>query len=235
VPEGLALALALAILAGTLPAAVAQSPDLAEAVVATAGAVVVLAAGVVSISQAGNAVRDLGPTVGFLAALLLIADGLPARAPFDGLGAVMARGARGTPRRLLALVLAIPAGVTAVLSPTRPSYCSRPSSSPRRCGCARAQAIRLRVLAPGQLGVAAAAVSNLTNLLAFRASELPFVRFAALMALPTIAAVRIEWALLTRFSRSTSDPRVTPAPRRHDRTCLASRSRCSPSRWVALR
>ena len=42
-------------------------------------------------------------------------------------------------------------------------------------------------------------VSNLTNLLAFHASELSFPRFAALMALPTIAAVGVEWVVFRRF------------------------------------
>jgi arsenical pump membrane protein len=42
-------------------------------------------------------------------------------------------------------------------------------------------------------------VSNLTNLLAFHATELSFAHFAALMALPTIAAVGVEWGVLRRF------------------------------------
>ena len=42
-------------------------------------------------------------------------------------------------------------------------------------------------------------ISNLTNLLAFHATELSFPRFAGLMALPTIAAVSVEWIVLRRF------------------------------------
>ena len=42
-------------------------------------------------------------------------------------------------------------------------------------------------------------MSNLTNLLAFHASGLSFVRFAALMVLPTMAAVGVEWVVFTRF------------------------------------
>ena len=40
-------------------------------------------------------------------------------------------------------------------------------------------------------------VSNLTNLLAFRASGLSFLHFAALMALPTVAVVAVEWAVIS--------------------------------------
>ena len=42
-------------------------------------------------------------------------------------------------------------------------------------------------------------VSNLTNLLAFRASGLSFARFGATMALPWIAAIAVEWVVLRRF------------------------------------
>jgi arsenical pump membrane protein len=45
-------------------------------------------------------------------------------------------------------------------------------------------------------------VSNLTNLLAFRASGLGFARFAALMALPWLAAIGVEWLVLRRFFAS---------------------------------
>jgi arsenical pump membrane protein len=45
-------------------------------------------------------------------------------------------------------------------------------------------------------------VSNLTNLLAFSASGLSFGRFAALMALPWLAAIGVEYAVLSRFFRA---------------------------------
>ena len=45
-------------------------------------------------------------------------------------------------------------------------------------------------------------VSNLTNLLAFAASGLAFGRFAALMALPWLAAIGVEYAVFGRFFAS---------------------------------
>jgi arsenical pump membrane protein len=45
-------------------------------------------------------------------------------------------------------------------------------------------------------------VSNLTNLLAFAASGLAFGRFAALMALPWLAVIGIEYAVFGRFFAS---------------------------------
>jgi arsenical pump membrane protein len=46
------------------------------------------------------------------------------------------------------------------------------------------------------------AVSNLTNLLAFAASGLAFGRFAALMAVPWLAAIGVEYAVFGRFFAS---------------------------------
>jgi arsenical pump membrane protein len=42
-------------------------------------------------------------------------------------------------------------------------------------------------------------ISNLTNLLVFNASGLSFTRFAALMLLPTVAAIAVEWVVLNWF------------------------------------
>jgi arsenical pump membrane protein len=60
-------------------------------------------------------------------------------------------------------------------------------------------------------------VSNLTNLLAFAASGLSFTRFAALMALPWLAAIAVEFAVFRRFFASDLDadcppPRTDEAP-----------------------
>jgi arsenical pump membrane protein len=116
------------------------------------------------------------------------------------MGGLMAAGARGSPRRLLALVFAVAAMVTAVLSldatvvlltPIVFATAARLRTSPRP-----------HVYACSHLANSASLllpVSNLTNLLAFHASGLSFMRFAGLMALPTAAAVAVEWTVLTRF------------------------------------
>jgi arsenical pump membrane protein len=200
VTDGLALALALVLLAATLGVAVARPPYLSEAVAASVGAAVLVIVGAVGLSGAGDALRDLGPTVGFLAAMLLIADGCRREGLFDAMGAMMARGARGSPQRLMAFVFAIAAGVTAVLSLDANVVLLTPvvfataarmrtSAKPHVYACAHL-ANSASLLLP---------VSNLTNLLAFHASKLSFPRFAALMALPTIAAVGVEWVVFRRF------------------------------------
>src|SRR3954470_3361288 len=109
-------AAALVALVATLGAAIARprfAPDWAVAAVAS---VALLATGVLRPGGARDAAVDIGPTLGFLAALLLLADGCRAAGLFDALGAVMAVGARGRPRRLLAMLFLVAAGTTAVLS-----------------------------------------------------------------------------------------------------------------------
>ena len=56
-------------------------------------------------------------------------------------------------------------------------------------------------------------VSNLTNLLAFAASGLAFGRFAALMALPWLAVIGVEYVVFGRFFRSDLSPGSAGAQR----------------------
>ena len=60
-------------------------------------------------------------------------------------------------------------------------------------------------------------VSNLTNLLAFAASGLAFGRFAALMAVPWLAAIGVEYAVFGRFFASDLNTGARP---RRDRAHL---------------
>jgi arsenical pump membrane protein len=190
-------AVAIAVLAACLIAAIARwrwAPDWA---VAAIGALALVAIGVLSATDAWAAVKQLGPTVGFLAALLLLADGCRRAGMFDALGAFMASGSEGRPRRLLALVFLVAAGTTAVLSldativlltPVVFATAARLQTNPRP-----------HVYACSHLANSASLllpVSNLTNLLAFHASRLSFTRFSVLMALPWLVALGIEWLVL---------------------------------------
>jgi arsenical pump membrane protein len=202
VTNGLALAVALVVLAATLAVAVARPPYLSEAAAAGAGAVLLVVVGATGLSGAGDALRALGPTVGFLAAMLVIAEGCRREGLFDAMGAVMARGSGGSPQRLLAFVFVIAAAITAVLSLDATIVLLTP--------VVFATAARMRISAKPQVYACAhlansasllLPVSNLTNLLAFHASHLSFTHFAALMVLPTVAAVVVEWVVFTRFFR----------------------------------
>jgi arsenical pump membrane protein len=228
VPEGLALALALVVLAATLAAAVSRARYLSEAVAAAGGALALLGVGAIGAARAGDALRTLAPTVGFLAALLLIAEGARREGLFEALGAVMARGARGSPRRLLAYVVVIAAAVTALLSLDATVVLLTPivfvtatrmrtSARPQVYACAHL-ANSASLLLP---------VSNLTNLLAFHASRLSFWRLAA--RLPS------SGSCCAASSPSSSSARSGRRTCRRGPRCRVSRSWCSHSRSPGLR
>jgi arsenical pump membrane protein len=192
-------AVALVALAASLTAAVARWRRVPDWAVAVAAAMIVVLVGALSFHGARTALGRLGPTVGFLAALLVLADGCRRAGVFDALGAVMAFGSRRRPRRLLAMVFLAAAGTTAVLSldativlltPIVFATAARLPTSPRP-----------HVYACSHLANSASLllpVSNLTNLLAFAATGVSFTRFAALMALPWLVAIAAEWVVLSR-------------------------------------
>jgi arsenical pump membrane protein len=176
-----------------------------EAVAAVPAAVILIAAGAVPAGGAGAEARRLGPVIGFLAAILVLAhlcddDGL-----FRACGGWMARTSAGQSkatgsRRLLAQVFGIAAVTTAVLSLDATVVLLTPVVF---ATAARLEVrARPHVYACTHLANSASLllpVSNLTNLLAFAASGLAFGRFAALMAVPWLAAIGVEYVVFGRF------------------------------------
>jgi arsenical pump membrane protein len=199
--------LALVALAASLAAAVTRPRFTPDWVVAAGAALLIVLVGALSFRGARSALSALGPTVGFLAALLVLADGCRRAGLFDALGAAMAFGARGQPRRLLAMVFLSAAATTAVLSLDATIVLLTP--------IVFATAARLRanprphVYACTHLANSASLllpVSNLTNLLAFAQSGLSFGRFAELMALPWLVAVAVEYVVIRRCFRADLAP-----------------------------
>jgi len=197
--DAIALPLSLLALAATLGVAVLRPRHVPDALAAGAGAVILIAIGAIGSSRAATAVRELGPTVGFLAALLLIDEGCRREGLFAALGELMAQSSGGDARRFLGLVFAAASCVTIVLGLDATVVLLPP--------IVLATAIALRVSPRASIYACAhlansasllLPVSNLTNLLAFRASGLSFARFAALMALPTVGVIAVEWIVISR-------------------------------------
>jgi arsenical pump membrane protein len=192
-----------------------------EGLVAVPAAGLVVALGIVPVSDAGRTLREIGPTVGFLAAILLFGHLCAEAGVFDYLGELAARASRGEPRTLLRLVVVLAAVVTATLTLDATVVLLTP--------VVLATTARLQVPAKPHLyactrlansGSLLLPVSNLTNLLVFDRSGLSFARFAALMSLPWLVVVAAEWvALRTFFGRELAGAdrpvrdRVRPAPR----------------------
>ncbi|MFF6803314.1 SLC13 family permease [Streptomyces sp. NPDC012616] len=196
----LAESLSILLLAAALGWAVLRPAGRSEALVAVPAAAVLIALGAVSPEHALTEAERLGPVVGFLAAVLVLAHLCDVEGLFTACGAWMARRAAGRPRRLLVAVFVLASAVTAALSLDATVVLLTPVvfATAARMGVRS----RPHVYACAHLSNTASLllpVSNLTNLLAFTASGLSFTRFAALMALPWVVAIGAEYLVLRRF------------------------------------
>ncbi len=195
--------LAVALLIGVLGFAVVRPRGLPEAVAAVPAAAVVVVLGLVSPHAAWAETRTLLPVVAFLVAVLALSHLCDAEGLFAAAGDLMARLSRGRPQRLLGAVFAVASVVTAVLSldatvvlltPVVFATAARSGMRPKPFVYACTHlANSASLLLP---------VSNLTNLLAFTASGLSFSHFGALMALPWVAVVAVEYVVLRLFFRT---------------------------------
>ncbi len=192
--------LAAVLLVGVLFFAVARPRGLPEVVAGVPAAALVVATGAISWQHAQDEVVRLSSVIAFLAAVLVLARSCADEGLFRAAGTLMARRCGGRPHRLMAYVFGVAAVVTAVLSldatvvlltpvvfATAAHLGVRPKPHVYAC---------THLANSGSLLLP---VSNLTNLLAFTATGLSFSRFAALMALPWVAAVAIEYVVFRLF------------------------------------
>jgi arsenical pump membrane protein len=209
--EVAAEAISVAMLALVLGFAVMRPWGWGEAVAAVPAAILIIAVGAISPHRALVEAERLGPIIGFLAAVLILAQLCQDEGLFRACGDWMARGAGKRPTRLLTRVFIVASVTTAVLSLDATVVLLTP--------IVFATAARLNARAKpyvyGTTHLANSAslllpVSNLTNLIAFAASGLSFPRFAGLMLVPWLAAIGVEYVVFRRFFRT--DLNVTPAP-----------------------
>jgi arsenical pump membrane protein len=211
-----ALGLSAVVLLATLIAA--THPRVPPAAVALPGAALLVLVGAVGAPEAGEAVRDIAPTVGFLVVVLLLSHLADREGLFTWAAAVTAHRSGRSARSLLARVVVLSAVVTAVLSLDATVVLLTP--------VVLATAARMRTsslphaYAAGHLANSASLllpVSNLTNLLAFAATGLSFLHFTGLMLAPWLVAVAVEFAVLrwlfrAELAKPAGEPVTTVPP-----------------------
>ncbi|MGY1495610.1 arsenic transporter [Streptomyces sp. QTS52] len=212
-------ALSIVLLIAVLACAVVRPFGLPEAAVAVPAAGLVVVTGAISPAHAWEEAERLGPVVGFLAAVLVLAHFCDVEGLFRACGAWMARWAKNRPGRLLTSVFVLASAITAVLSldativlltPVVFATATRTGVRPKPHSYACAHLSNTAsLLLP---------VSNLTNLLAFSASGLSFTRFAALMTLPWLVAIGAEYLVFRRFfAADLAAPRPDTPPSDKDK------------------
>jgi arsenical pump membrane protein len=214
-----ALTLALVALAVVLVFAMVKPRGWPEAVAAVPAAALLIAADVVPLREAAEEVRQLLPVVGFLAAVLVLAQLCDDQGLFRAAGAAMARSATDNTRRLLGQVFVIGAVTTAVLSLDATVVLLTPVVlATTRALWVPAQPHAYATAHLANTASLLLPVSNLTNLLAFSAAGLSFLHFTALMAPSWLVAVGAEFVLLRWiFARDLAvKPHREPAAERVD-------------------
>ncbi|MCW2087156.1 UNVERIFIED_ORG: arsenical pump membrane protein [Rhodococcus erythropolis] len=195
--------LPILLVAAVLVFAIVRPRGLPEIVIAGPAAVIVLLTGVVTLDEAREELTSMAPTVVFLVAVLVLAHAADALGVFRWVSQILQQRSLADPHRLLIYVFGAAALTTAVLSLDATVVLLTPAviAAARSIGAST----RPHSYASAHLSNSASTllpVSNLTNLIAFAATGLTFLHFTALMALPWVMTIAVEYLIFRLFFRS---------------------------------
>lgn len=220
----LAETLSVAVLVTVMIFVLVRPHGLPEATTAVPGVLLLCLVGTISWSDAGHQVTTMGPTVIFLAAVLALSELARAEGVFRYSGELMATHAKSSSNRLLLWVFIVASVTTAVLSLDATIVLLTPIvlTTTRRLE-ARPEP---HLYATAHLANTASLllpVSNLTNLLAVAAvPELTFGRFTAVMALPWLLSISIEWLAMHIEFREELSGKLTAGVEKQQRAPIAA-------------
>ena len=181
-------------LASLLAVAYRHPPAWLEALSGVLAVAVLAAVGALTWSAASEELDQLLPVVAFLVASLVVAEVCAAEGVFAYLGSLVTGAGRGRPGRTLAVTTGVAALVTALLSLDATVVLLTPVVVAAAAGGAARRPLAATCVRLANSASLLLPVSNLTNLLALPAVDLGFVRWAAVMALPWLAVLVVEYA-----------------------------------------
>ncbi|MGO4255951.1 SLC13 family permease [Marmoricola sp. RAF53] len=200
----------LVALLALLAVAVVHPPEWLEALVGVGAAAVVLAFGQLDSGDLSTERDHLLPVVGFLMAILVVAECCRAAGLFGAIGARLARDTE--PHRLFRLTFLVATVVTVALSLDATVVLLTPVVLAAGAGAALDRPLQLVCVRLANSASLLLPVSNLTNLLAMPYLGIGFGRFALLMAPTWLLTLALEYAGHRWFFRHAfaADPPATP-------------------------
>jgi arsenical pump membrane protein len=170
---------------------------ISEAVYTSAGAILLIASGLISVPAAGKAIARGFNVYLFLTGMMLLAELGKQYSVFDWLAALAVRGANGSPRRLFTFVFLVGIVVTAFLSNDATAVVLTPAVL---AAVRRARANPLPYLFVCAVIANAAGfllpISNPANLVVFNHTMPPLVDWLAMFLLPATVTITVTYCLL---------------------------------------